>query len=1046
MPRQVIILLCFFLSGVAGLIYEVVWAKYLSLFLGNTAQAHTLVLATFMGGLALGNYLFGRLADRVKSRLGLYGWLEIGIGVYGLLFPFLLSLLTPLYIALAQTLDLSSAPLAFLKFSLSLLSLLLPTTFMGGTLPVLSRYLVSSLREVEVKVAQLYALNSFGAVVGSLLAGFFLIREFGLDLSLTIAAGLNLLVGLTALFLRRKESRGRDRDPLPVSQSLSLTVRESGSLTDRLRDRGTNGLIPVSSLHLPPEPHETPYTPFQIRAALLGIFLSGFAAMVYEIAWIRLLSLVLGSSTYSFSLMLAAFISGLTLGSLLISVRLFSRFDSYLLFGLAEMGIALSAILTFPLYERLPYHFLKLTGILVRLPHTFWLYESLQFGLCFSLMLLPTLFFGMTLPLVSRIGSRRLADVGREVGGVFAANTAGTVLGATLSGLLFLPALGVKRLLELGVAINIVIGILTLTCEQSWGWRKKAVGGVSALLFLFFYLIAFPRWDLNVLAGGQFRWRGFYPEESYAEFKRRWKEEKLLYYKDGPNGTVTVIQDKEGALSLKINGKTDASSKGDLPTQILIGQIPLLLLPTAKDILVIGLGSGITCGTALRHPIKRLDVVEISEAVVEGASYFAPHNYNALSDPRLHLYLEDAKTFLQVTDTTYDVIISEPSNPWMAGIGDLFSREFYEEAKRHLRPGGLMIQWLHAYEMTDDILKLMLRTFSASYAHVSLWNPLGMDILLIGSSEPLSPNFAKMEERFAAAAVQEELRRIGIENLPTLLSLQVAATEEVRRAWGRGRLNEDLFPILEYEAPRAFFLGSGSTLLSRFDARQKPLGESSLYIREYFKDRRLTSRDFQSLIQYQADHGSATSVYEGLLKAWLDHYPQEPKARWAWVEWYDKKGEKEKAEEMLTGLLAESPNEVKYLEKAADLAYHAYTRQRSFLTSVSYEPVLSLYERCLVLSREGQDRIYQKMAAVYHEAGLYGEALSTILKAISVQKDRRKTTVPKDALLLEAGLLASELGDRDRAALYLKEALKANPDNGAARRALEALTDQQFSL
>ncbi len=516
----IVILLCFLISGVAGLIYEVVWAKYLSFFLGNTVQAHTTVLATFMGGLALGNYLFGRLADRVKSRLGLYGWLEIGIGICGVLFPLFLSILTPLYVSLAHDLRLSPASLSLLKLFLSLLSLLLPTTLMGGTLPVLSRYLVHSLKEIEVKVAQLYTLNSFGAVVGSLLTGFFLIREFGLDLSLTIAAALNLFVGLIALLLRKKESWGQDR-------------------------KEDKDKVPVSGLYPPPGPYETPYPPFQIQAAILGIFLSGFAAMVYEIAWIRLLSLVLGSSTYSFSLMLAAFISGLTLGSLLISTRFFSRFDPYLLFGLAEIGIALSAIFTFPLYERLPYYFLGLTGILVRLPHTFWLYGFLQFCLCFFLMLLPTLFFGMTLPLVSRISSRHLTNLGREVGGVFAANTVGTVLGVTLSGLLLLPALGIKGLLEVGVALNLVIGILTLAGEQSWGWRKKAAAGTFACFFFFLYLIAFPRWDLNVLSGGQFRWRSFYLDESYAEFKRRWKDEQILYYHDGPNGTVTVIQNKE---------------------------------------------------------------------------------------------------------------------------------------------------------------------------------------------------------------------------------------------------------------------------------------------------------------------------------------------------------------------------------------------------------------------------------------------------------------------------------------------------------------------
>ena len=648
-----------------------------------------------------------------------------------------------------------------LKISLSLLTLLLPATLMGGTLPVLSRYLASSLRELEIKVAQLYTLNSLGAVVGALLAGFVLIRHLGLDLSLAAAAGLNIGVGGIAFLLSRgAPATGRVEADRPGGRA------------------------------------EAPYTPFQIQVVLIGIFVSGCAAMVYEIAWIRLLELVLGSSTYAFSLMLAAFISGLTLGSLLVSLRLFSRFDPYRLFALAEIGVALSVILTLPFYERLPYYFLRFANIEARVLGTFWLHAALQFGACFLLMLLPTLFFGMTLPLVSRIHSRRLEDVGKSVGGVFAVNTVGTLIGATLAGLVLLPALGVKGLVELGVTLNLLVGVLLLTRATGWGWRPRvAAGGLAPVLFLV-YLVAFPEWDLNVLAGGQFRWRGSYPQESYREFKSRWQDEELLYYKDGPNGTVTVVNNEEDDVVLRINGKPDATARADLPTQILIGQIPLALRPTATDVQVIGLGSGITSGTVLAHPIERLDVVEISEAVVEGASHFVLYNDDALGDPRSRLHVEDARTFLQMTDHTYDVIISEPSNPWVAGMGNLFSREYYEEARGHLKPGGVMVQWVQTYELSNEILQLLLRTFSDTFPHVSLWRPPAADIVLVGSVAPLTLDLARMDDGFAVA--REELGRIDIENLLTPLSLQAAATDEVRRAGGVGRLNLDRFPILAW--------------------------------------------------------------------------------------------------------------------------------------------------------------------------------------------------------------------------------------------------------
>ena len=353
-----IISLLFFVSGIAGLIYEVVWAKHLSLFLGNTTHAHTIVLATFMGGLALGYYLFGKIADKARSALSLYGWMEICIGLSGLFFVPLIGWLGSAYISLIVQFGLDSIVATAFKFALSILLLLLPTTLMGGTLPVLSRFVIRSLERVKSQVGWLYFLNSIGAVAGSLLAGLVLIPRFGLNLSITVAVVLNLVVGLVALALRPWEKRENER---AASQST--------------QENTTRDL----------------YTPWQIRVAVLGIALSGGAALIYEIAWIRLLSLVLGSSTYSFSLMLAAFIAGIALGSFIISKKWVLRFEPYHLFAFAELGIALFIVLTLPLYERLPFYFAVLANLFIRAPQTFWLYELTQFFICFFPIFSPNL-------------------------------------------------------------------------------------------------------------------------------------------------------------------------------------------------------------------------------------------------------------------------------------------------------------------------------------------------------------------------------------------------------------------------------------------------------------------------------------------------------------------------------------------------------------------------------------------------------------------------------------------------------------------------------
>jgi len=815
----------FLLSGVTGLVYEVLWAKYLSLFLGNTAQAHTIVLATFMGGLALGNALLGPWADKVRNPLRLYGWLELGIGFLGATSPLLLSLLSDTHVALARDHFLTPFLSLMLRLSLSMAVLLLPTMLMGGTLPTLSRFATRSLSQMEATVSWLYFLNSAGAVVGAILAGFFLIPSYGLDLSTTIAAALNIAIGIVSLALGGRVTH----------ESRSSSVEEG-----------------------PPDTHLRP-SRLQVRVIYGAVFLSGVVALAYEIAWIRLLALVLGSSTYSFSLMLAAFIAGIALGSLLITRRILPQLNSYLLFGVAELGIALSIILTLPVYERLPYYFLLLGGVLNRTSMTFYLYETGKFLFCFALMLLPTTFLGMTLPLASRVATHSVAQVGEKVGRVFSMNTLGNVLGAVMAGLVLLPALGIKTLIETGIVVNLLVGSLVVWTALQWGLRRK-VGIVTACFLSFLlYLAWVPAWDKTILSSGEFRTRQTSQPLSYGDYSARFKKQTVLFYKDDSNATVTVVQEKNGDLYLKVNGKTDASSRGDLSTQLLLAHIPLLLNPEARQLLVVGLGSGITAGSALRHSIERLDVVEISAAVTQAATFF--QNYNALGDPRLHLHLEDAKTFLQLTPHRYDVIISEPSNPWMAGIGGLFSAEFYRAVRAHLNAGGVMAQWFHLYEMDDDILRLILRTFASEFDHVTLWSTSPGDILLLGSSAPVPLDFKRIQERFGRAEVREDLRRIEIETLSTILSLQVASDATVRRLAGKGRLNEDRFPLLEYAAPKAFFLGRASGLIQAYDEREVSANGSPLYLPGYLQTRTEPfSRDeLKDLAGFHRMHGGKKS-------------------------------------------------------------------------------------------------------------------------------------------------------------------------------------------
>ncbi|MDP8230463.1 MAG: fused MFS/spermidine synthase [Candidatus Gorgyraea atricola] len=556
--------------------------------------------------------------------------------------------------------DLSLGPvwITAIKFLIGAIIILPPTILMGGTLPILSKFMTRSASIRGKIVARLYYINSFGAVIGAVLAGFYFIYRFGLERSIVLAALINLSIGAVVILLRMLYKKAPQAELLPREESSPEYFSEK-----------------------------------IVKISLGAIFLSGFTAMLYEIVWIRMLSTILGSSTYSFSLMLAAFISGITIGSFLISRHMPQTKRTFLFFGLCEILIGIGLIFSLPFYERLPFFFLRLSGIFARTPETFVFYSAIKFLLSFLVMLLPTIFLGMTLPLVSKIVSRKLEFLGKKVGSVFAFNTTGNIMGALVSGLILLPVLGLKHTLEFGIAINLLIGFIILSADKNLFLRGK-IYLVSACCVVFLtYKIIIPDWNQVYFSAQLFRHDGD-TKDTFRKFSKKLKSKKNIFYEDGPEATVSVMKTGD-ALVLYINGKADASTtKSDMSTQILAAELPLILKPDIKDVFVVGLGSGVTCGSALLHPVENLDLVEISPSVVDAAEYFARFNYNALHDKRLHLYIEDARTFVQRIDKKYDLIISEPSNPWVSGNGTLFTVEYFWDCLNSLKEDGLMIQWV----------------------------------------------------------------------------------------------------------------------------------------------------------------------------------------------------------------------------------------------------------------------------------------------------------------------------------------------------------------
>src|SRR5438034_4755673 len=422
---------CLLVSGAAGLVYQVAWMRYLSLFLGHTSYAVVAVLVAFMGGLALGNAWLGARADRVQRPLALYAWLEIGIAGYAVFFPHYYDWCDEAYVGLARSWQLGGAGLLGLKFGFSLLTILLPTVLMGGTLPVMTKLLTRSLGELRERVSTLYFINSLGAVVGCFLADFWWIPTFGLQATVWAGAALNFGVGAIALFV-------------------SGWIKEEQAGANESRDSQKHST----------EAQEV-FTSHEIMLAVVGIGISGFVAMLYEVVWTRMLALALGSSTHAFSLMLITFITGIAVGAWIVGrwKRLRRTLDA---FGWAELALAITLLVSMLFYERVPYWFTRLAGVLARRPEVYPLYEFVQSLICFAVMFVPTVCLGMTLPLVSRIATAELARTGRSVGRVFSVNTLGTVLGAAVTGLWLLPWLGLARTLALGIALNAGIAAFVL--------------------------------------------------------------------------------------------------------------------------------------------------------------------------------------------------------------------------------------------------------------------------------------------------------------------------------------------------------------------------------------------------------------------------------------------------------------------------------------------------------------------------------------------------------------------------------------------------------
>ncbi len=787
------VLLLFFLSGATALIYEVIWSNYLKLMMGSTVQAQTVVLAVFMGGLALGNRLFGKRADALAEPLKWYGYVEIAIGVYAFLFGVLYQLADKVFLWIGPSLLEHSTAFLFFKAFLSVGLLAPPTILMGGTLPLVAAWLQKTTPDARRFSARFYSVNSLGAVVGAGLAGFFLVSWFGLSATLQLAGLINLLVGAAALAIS-SASADQPQTNAPAAKSAAETTKPPPAQSD-VRDE--------------PDP----------RVAIALVALTGGVSMGLEILAARSLILIFGGSLQAFSIVLMSFILGIGIGASVIASPRIAHWPrtattfTLLLCGAVLIGVYIMMIETW--VEA--YRWIKV-GLAANTVG-YYCHLFLNALMAMAVLGLPAGILGGVLPLWIRETGNRQSSLARNVGLLLTWNTLGAVVGVLVTGFALMPTIGLRGSLAL---------LALLLAAGAW-WTAKgklptpiAVAPpaiVAAALALVIYSGGHT-WRA-ILSSGVFRYRETQVNPDRLDQRRERIE--LLFYEDGTDATVSVERsvnrEQQETTVLRINGKPDASSRGDMGTQYLLGHLPMLAHPDATDIFVLGFGSGVTAGALLGHPVQQIDIAENCEPVIRAAPFFAEWNKEVHTKERVRIWNEDARAILKLNQQLYDVIISEPSNPWTVGVGSVFSKDFYEIAAKRLKPGGIMTQWFHVYEMHDGILDLVLNTFSSVFPHFEIWDSGHGDIIMLGALEPWSigpEHYAKLYNR---PQVKGDLEAIGLDRAEFLMARQLASQRTAFAIPEGFAIQSDAYPTLEYAAPLAFYLGQSSKLLFLFDER-----------------------------------------------------------------------------------------------------------------------------------------------------------------------------------------------------------------------------------
>ncbi len=767
-----VLLALFAASGCAALIYEIVWLQLLQLVIGSNAMSIAVLLGTWMVGMCIGSLLLPRLIPATSNPLRIYAFLELGTGLCGLAVLFGLPLLQNVYVSGVS----SGLPNAALRAICCAICLLPPTVLMGATLPLIARW-VESTPSAALWWGYLYGSNIAGGVLGCFLAGFYLLRVFDMSVASYLAAALNLIIGVASFAILNSSP-----DFAPVSSG--ATIAKSSA----------------------PRPWDV----------YISIAISGLTALGAEVVWTRLLSLMLGPTTYTFSIILGVFLAGLGIGSTL-GARYAAKKGNprFLLIScqlLLAISLAWAAIL---LADWLPYwegNLNSQAGPWVGFVHDIW--RSI-------LPIFPgALLWGASFPiaLACAAESEAGADSGRVVGEIYGANTIGAILGAVLFSLVFVPAFSLHGAEQLLVAISLA-GVLVMT-GASLLRQPKLIGGVAAALLLLWILPATP-WKLI----------GF--GRRLPSTTGNWD---LLYTTDGMNSSVAYSQYEHDTVYFHVTGKVEASTEPqDMSLQRMLGHLPAILHTNPKSILIVGCGAGVTAGTFVVHPeVEHITICEIEPRIPPAtAKYFGDANHNVMKDPRTKIVFDDARHFVLTADQKFDIITSDPIHPWVKGMASLYTTEYFDLCKKHLNPGGIVTQWVPLYESSFETVQSEIATFFEAFPNGTIWGNLntdgsGYDVVLMGQVEKLPINVDEIKAKLDQPKyqpVRESLREVGFPSVLNLLSTYAANSSDLRQWMRTAQINRDRNLRLQYLAGLGLNVNAGPEIFQQIIApRQFPNG------------------------------------------------------------------------------------------------------------------------------------------------------------------------------------------------------------------------------